>query len=66
MSATALIGTVGYTRPLIDTRPDHGKHRTARAGWKWLRAEARGWKWLRGEAYVAAATVGAVTAAALS
>jgi hypothetical protein len=58
MSATATIAAVGYTRPLLDTRPRKGKHRAARTLGVWRTARA--------EFALAAATVGAVTAAVLS
>jgi hypothetical protein len=58
MSATAIISTVGYTRPLCDSRPARGKHRAARTLGLWRTARA--------EFALAAATVGAVTAAVLS
>jgi hypothetical protein len=58
MSATALFATVPYVRPLCDTRPARGKHRARRT--------LAVWRTARAEFALAAATLGAITAAALS
>jgi hypothetical protein len=63
MSATALFATVPYVRPLCDTRPARGKHRNRGV----LAARLhRTWRSARAEFALAAATLGAVTAAVLS
>lgn len=62
MTATA-IPTVPYLRPICDTRPRRGKHRTRRALLDRLAAVAAH---QRPAAYLAATTLGGILAAVLS